>query len=1677
MAYTPQTATNSNGDFSGSIVYSAIRPKDPSQNVATVYSNDIRGTVHHYATIAERNAIIEQRREWGMLCTVYNDGTPSNNGTYILNYGGSTASITDNIYWGIYSPGSQVVLGPNSGLTYSGGSYSTTNSSLAGVGLTKSSNTLSVLLDGLNPGLTVSSNGLKIIDLIMTTSSVTLDTNILGKYTTDPTTLPGWDYLSIPTKSYVDAIGSGLTLKQAVRVAATGSITILSAPSQIDGVTVDFGDRILLWKQDDTVNGTSSNGIYIYNGVGASMSRSTDMDGNPSSEVSTGVYTFVTEGTTYQGSGFVIVASGTVSGQIQVGTQSMKWTQFSSAGNYIWNNGIIATGNVVDIDLFTNGGLTFSSGQLKIDLLNNSGLSINNGLYIDTTFAGTGLTMNNGVMSVNNPILASSGLTNSGLTFSVNLKSNSGLTFSNGLLDLSIGTGLTVSSGFIALSPLLFNGLTYSGGSYSVNIATNAGLTFDAFNSLSIDTTLFGKGLVVDTQKVIVDAGYGLTFSNNTLVSNINNNGLTFSNGQTSLNIGNGLTFSGGTLISNVGSGLTFSNGQLAISGSIGMSGPQNYLTIYNSPSGITASTVWQKAFGSFSQIQIGGDGSDINSDLSKLWVNINNTALHATSDPGLVKGMAISNLTTATGSTLEVGLEMISYWNSGSQSRTAGMNMESLINDGSSLAFYTMDSQSSRQNRMFIGPNGYVGLGNYTYNNQPKRNLVINGNTTTDQGTKLAFYNSGPSQSYFYDIISFRTDTYGGTGATAFYEYSGVAGYMSNRSATNSNGTINLFAKGTTGGRASNGLTSILSANNSMVIIGGFTTSTGYPNESEWDINNYSGLRFTTINSNTSLTSSNVALSVDSNGNVIVTSKSVNTVGNGLTASGNTFSVNINTNGLTFSSNQLVLNIGTGLTFSGGLLTTSIGVGLTFSSGSISLNGPSVVGSGLTWSNNQISLPISLTGTQSQMAFWGTTTSVLSTSNLTWNNTSGVLSYSTGSASSIYPLVLENTTTGGGVSNGSVGFRLLSGSGTASFYYAKSSGVNKNDNALNISIPNSGMTINANGQNGDGHNFEVYASGYGQGTGNFYHFVNQNLGNPRGQLVLADSNGGSGQSEFVISQIGLLTKLKGYTTGGALSYGTASQTNNIITFTNQNIYLGSYSTLPTGILSAPTSSVIVEIAPGSSNLIPLKLNSGPLASTTQNGGIEFNGTHSYITIGGNRFQMDNYLIGAGLSVSGLTLSTSLSSGDGLTANGNTFSVNINTNGLTFSGNQLGLNIGSGLTFSGGQLNSSVNVSGTTNTIPVFTSGGFTNSMSYQINANFGHTASNGNSFPIPGAIVVGGKYFGISDILLSVAVRDNSLTANGTSVYPQLGVSVGLTYSGSTGTSSAGVAAISTQVIDGVDNRRSALFTNYTDSLWGISNTGTNGGMSFGIWQSTNRVMTIGSNLNVNFQPGSTHSDSGYFFTVGGSSYFKGKITTTASGSGLQFLGLTSGSATSTGQYIGVDSLGDVINLTGPISGNGLTNSGSTFSLSIGNGLTFSSSKLNLLVDSTPSGLTLSSTGIKVRYNQTSGLNIYSSGGATDNQLYIDWTNIIGSGLTWSGATLNTSSAVITKYAVGPLIFTASVTQTITHSIGNLEYIIQMYSNSTGEEILSQYSNRTSNTIDITVFEDTSDVKIVVIG
>ena len=99
MAY----GTNSNGGYSGTIIASSIRPADPLQTIATVFSNEIKGALHSYETIAERNALIVERRDWGMLVVIYNDPTPANNKTYQLTYGYSSTTLTDNLNWKEFS--------------------------------------------------------------------------------------------------------------------------------------------------------------------------------------------------------------------------------------------------------------------------------------------------------------------------------------------------------------------------------------------------------------------------------------------------------------------------------------------------------------------------------------------------------------------------------------------------------------------------------------------------------------------------------------------------------------------------------------------------------------------------------------------------------------------------------------------------------------------------------------------------------------------------------------------------------------------------------------------------------------------------------------------------------------------------------------------------------------------------------------------------------------------------------------------------------------------------------------------------------------------------------------------------------------------------------------------------------------------------------------------------------------------------------------------------------------------------------------------------------------------------------------------------------------------------------------------------------------------------------------
>ena len=154
----------------------------------------------------------------------------------------------------------------------------------------------------------------------------------------DPT-----DIAHIATKGYVDAARQGLDVKASVRVASVAPVAIasaLEAGDLIDGVTLVAGDRVLLKDQSTA----SENGIYVAVGSGAgAASRAPDAD--TSAKVTTGMFTFVSEGTVNGDNGFVL----TTNDAITLGSTNLTFVQFSGAGQVIAGAGLTKSGNTLDV--------------------------------------------------------------------------------------------------------------------------------------------------------------------------------------------------------------------------------------------------------------------------------------------------------------------------------------------------------------------------------------------------------------------------------------------------------------------------------------------------------------------------------------------------------------------------------------------------------------------------------------------------------------------------------------------------------------------------------------------------------------------------------------------------------------------------------------------------------------------------------------------------------------------------------------------------------------------------------------------------------------------------------------------------------------------------------------------------------------------------------------------------------------------------------------------------------------------------------------------------------------------------------------------------------------------------------------------------------------------------------
>jgi len=200
------------------------------------------------------------------------------------------------------------------------------------------------------------------------------------------------------TKQYVDAVAQGLHVHAQAHAITTTSLATITGGSvtydngtsgvgatltlgtaldlaggDIDGDTdITTGDRVI-------INGESNaahNGIYVITSTTV-LTRADDFDS--SAEMAGGDFIFVTHGTTYADTGWVLGEAVST-----VGTDDVDFIQFSGAGTYTAGSGLTLTGTAFSVNVAASGGIEISTGDLQLK----------------STIAGDGLTYSSGVVAV-----------------------------------------------------------------------------------------------------------------------------------------------------------------------------------------------------------------------------------------------------------------------------------------------------------------------------------------------------------------------------------------------------------------------------------------------------------------------------------------------------------------------------------------------------------------------------------------------------------------------------------------------------------------------------------------------------------------------------------------------------------------------------------------------------------------------------------------------------------------------------------------------------------------------------------------------------------------------------------------------------------------------------------------------------------------------------------------------------------------------------------------------------------------------------------------------------------------------------------------------------------------------------------------------------------------------------
>lgn len=216
--------------------------------------------------------------------------------------------------------------------------------------------------------------------------------------------------LDVANKGYVDNISAGLNAHDSVEAATTGTLAATYTAGSADAsggtgvgayiqassngfisidavsttsspVSLTTGSRVLVKDGVTAAAGVSSiaNGIYYIAAAGDigsgstpwKLTRASDNDNSIAGELAAGDFVFAIGGTQHAGQGFVmnVKGTGTPANTIKIGTDGVKWTQFSGGGTLTGSSPISISGNIISVGLASTsavGVASFPTAQFTV---------------------------------------------------------------------------------------------------------------------------------------------------------------------------------------------------------------------------------------------------------------------------------------------------------------------------------------------------------------------------------------------------------------------------------------------------------------------------------------------------------------------------------------------------------------------------------------------------------------------------------------------------------------------------------------------------------------------------------------------------------------------------------------------------------------------------------------------------------------------------------------------------------------------------------------------------------------------------------------------------------------------------------------------------------------------------------------------------------------------------------------------------------------------------------------------------------------------------------------------------------------------------------------------------------------------------------------------------------------